>query len=407
VVTATLTSAGSPVSGASVVAEIVGPNGEQYWLRDGSYMLYDTVQGEGMDESGWISGPTYGGATNDGIYANFLELDANPADLNAIFFGNHAGSWTVRLTASKESYDSASTELTLNMVPPTGNFGHSFKFIDLDTSTPVEDWVVYASPGQTLNAKLIYDETNKCGGCCVFYMRAWGCPYEEWGDSYDIDSGCTGYRSDVERTWTYTVPATPGVYSMTLGDIFAYWWPFYGEDVGFVGKVMVGQQCTATSTGTGTACLTASNGTIEDLQAVPAPSPLPHGVRLPHGMFTFKITGLTPGQSVTFTAEFPDPIPTHWVWWKYHNNTWSRVPITRTTDPRIITFTLTDNVPPGDEDSILGQITDQGGPGEPGAVGWETYPVSKVRVLLPWIALFAAIAAGVSLLVLRRRRAQS
>jgi hypothetical protein len=39
-----------------------------------------------------------------------------------------------------------------------------------------------------------------------------------------------------------------------------------------------------------------------------------------------------------------------------------------------------------------------------GPVGWETRPVSKLRVLLPWIALVAAIIAGVSLLVLRRRR---
>jgi hypothetical protein len=38
-------------------------------------------------------------------------------------------------------------------------------------------------------------------------------------------------------------------------------------------------------------------------------------------------------------------------------------------------------------------------------VGWETYPVSKVRVLLPWIALGLAIVAAVSLLVVRRRRA--
>jgi uncharacterized repeat protein (TIGR01451 family) len=37
-------------------------------------------------------------------------------------------------------------------------------------------------------------------------------------------------------------------------------------------------------------------------------------------------------------------------------------------------------------------------------VGWETYPVNKVRVLLPWIGLLAAIIAGASLLVLRRRR---
>lgn len=38
-------------------------------------------------------------------------------------------------------------------------------------------------------------------------------------------------------------------------------------------------------------------------------------------------------------------------------------------------------------------------------VGWQTYPINKVRVLLPWIALFAAIVVGVSLLALKRRRA--
>jgi LPXTG-motif cell wall-anchored protein len=39
-------------------------------------------------------------------------------------------------------------------------------------------------------------------------------------------------------------------------------------------------------------------------------------------------------------------------------------------------------------------------------VGWETHPISKARVLAPWIALGIAIVAGASLLVIRRRRAQ-
>jgi hypothetical protein len=41
---------------------------------------------------------------------------------------------------------------------------------------------------------------------------------------------------------------------------------------------------------------------------------------------------------------------------------------------------------------------------QPPVVGWETYPINKLRVLVPWVALLTAIIAGASLLVLRRRR---
>jgi len=39
-----------------------------------------------------------------------------------------------------------------------------------------------------------------------------------------------------------------------------------------------------------------------------------------------------------------------------------------------------------------------------GPVGWQTYPINKVRVLLPWIALPAALIVAASLLLVRRRR---
>jgi hypothetical protein len=59
------------------------------------------------------------------------------------------------------------------------------------------------------------------------------------------------------------------------------------------------------------------------------------------------------------------------------------------------------------DDSLLSYGSEESGPPPSPVVGWETYPINKVRVLLPWIALLAAIAAGVSMLVLRRGRAQS
>jgi hypothetical protein len=62
-------------------------------------------------------------------------------------------------------------------------------------------------------------------------------------------------------------------------------------------------------------------------------------------------------------------------------------------------------LPGGASDPVLGPFlnfeNEQGGPF---TVGWETSPIDKLAVLAPWIALFAVIAAGASLLVLRRRR---
>jgi hypothetical protein len=163
-------------------------------------------------------------------------------------------------------------------------------------------------------------------------------------------------------------------------------------------------ECVATATGTGTAWFTPSNGYVAGLTAVPTPSSPP--VELPHGMFSFRVTGLSGGQEVTLTIELPEPAPVGTRWWKYQSGLWYSLPVGDDNGDRVITVTFRDGVFPGDSDKTEdGVITDPGGPGYPGAVGWETYPINKTHVLLPWIALFAAIAAGVSLLVLRRRAA--
>lgn len=167
-------------------------------------------------------------------------------------------------------------------------------------------------------------------------------------------------------------------------------------------------ECAATATGTGEVCLTPSHGTVEGLQALPTiPPSAPVGIVFPHGMFSFKITGLDPGQEVAVTIELPQAAPVGTRWWKYQSGSWYSLPIGSDDGDNIIWVTLKDRQFPGDADGIDGQITDPGGPGTGGAVGWETYSISKVRVLLPWIALVAAIMAGAILLGLRRRRAQS
>jgi uncharacterized repeat protein (TIGR01451 family) len=70
------------------------------------------------------------------------------------------------------------------------------------------------------------------------------------------------------------------------------------------------------------------------------------------------------------------------------------------------TLTIVDYSGCGSASNSTSVIVSPLGPG-PNPVGWETHPINKVRVLLPWVALFAVTVASASLLVVRRRRARS
>jgi hypothetical protein len=119
-------------------------------------------------------------------------------------------------------------------------------------------------------------------------------------------------------------------------------------------------------------------------------------------MFSFIITGVTP-DPVTLTITLPDPVPVDTKWWKTGNGHWEWLPIGSDDGDSTITVTLTDGGAGDQDQNVNGSILDDGGPGEPGAVGWETYPVSRVRVLLPWIALAVVLAGGAGWYIRRRR----
>ena len=183
----------------------------------------------------------------------------------------------------------------------------------------------------------------------------------------------------------------------------AVWLGFEVEDFGSLPGEN-GTVCVETATGTGMACFTPSDGTIEDLTAIPAYS-LP-SVTFPHGMFSFQICCLTPGQTVTLTVTLPSAVPVGTLWWKYHNGQWSSLPNLDDNGNSTMKIRLTDGGT-GDSDGLEdGFITDPGGPGNPMTVGWETSPINKLAVLAPWVTLLAAILAGAGLLMLRRRRGQ-
>jgi hypothetical protein len=159
----------------------------------------------------------------------------------------------------------------------------------------------------------------------------------------------------------------------------------------------------ATTTGTGTASFTPSQGAIEDLTAVPTPPGAPADLRLPHGMFSFKVTGLTPGQTVTITITLPTAVPVGTKWWKYQAGAWYSMPIGSDNGDNIITISLTDGVFPGDSDNTAnGVIIDPGGPGFI-PVGGIWAPISTLQLLAPWIAIaLIALAAAAAIAGTRR-----
>ena len=166
-----------------------------------------------------------------------------------------------------------------------------------------------------------------------------------------------------------------------------------------------------TATGSGTAHIGVSRGTIEDLAALPVPSNPPDGYTFPHGLFSFRITDLDyEGQTVTVTVYLPEEVPENTKWWKYHDGQWRDYNIPITISGKTITITLTDGALEDADGLANGEITDPGCPGFVLSlgytVGWETQPINKVAVMAPWIGLLAAIA-GASLLVLRRRQTQN
>ena len=125
---------------------------------------------------------------------------------------------------------------------------------------------------------------------------------------------------------------------------------------------------------TGTATFSTDAGQFADINGMDenslpqeAEDNKPGGLTLPHGLFNFTITGLTPGQSVTLTVTLPSPVPMGSLWWKVNltagNNSWYSIPIGDDDGDNVVTITLTDGGL-GDNDGLAnGVIVDPSGIG--------------------------------------------
>lgn len=178
----------------------------------------------------------------------------------------------------------------------------------------------------------------------------------------------------------------------------------YAPDTGYVTYPGV-----PSVTGRGIVTFTSDKGTLQDLTVVDEadlPSEGKPNLNFPYGFFSFLVTGLTPGDTVTVTITFPAPMPTTTQYWKYHvPEGWIQITTLGDNDgDDTLTIQLTDGGL-GDDDGVAdGTIVDQAAPGNPPApsVGGEAYPVDKLALLAPYFAAMLVITTGA--LVIKRRR---
>jgi hypothetical protein len=134
-----------------------------------------------------------------------------------------------------------------------------------------------------------------------------------------------------------------------------------------IGAYELAQASVTTSTGTGTASFSTLNGYITDLTALDESELdcIPNeDLDFTHGLFSFIVTGITPGSSVTVVIILPSDMPTDTQYWKCLNGQWvDATSIMGSNDgDSVIMLTLTDGGPFDADGQANGTIIDPGGP---------------------------------------------
>jgi len=138
---------------------------------------------------------------------------------------------------------------------------------------------------------------------------------------------------------------------------------------GNVFTVLSPSSLTVTTSKGGVAAFNTDNGRFSNLDSV-AETSLPTeskpAIDFPNGLFTFTISNLSQGATITITITFPSAVPAGSQYWKVIGNTWVKLPDEFVGDndgDNILTLTLTDGGT-GDADGLAnGVIVDPGGPG--------------------------------------------
>jgi hypothetical protein len=124
----------------------------------------------------------------------------------------------------------------------------------------------------------------------------------------------------------------------------------------------------ATATGTGTATFATSNGYITALTAdTSTPCGTLSGFSFPHGFFSFTISDIPAGSTVTITITLPSDMPTNTQYWKCINGQWVNVTsvLGDNDGDNILTLTITDGSQFDADGQVNGIIVDPGAPAVP------------------------------------------
>jgi hypothetical protein len=134
-----------------------------------------------------------------------------------------------------------------------------------------------------------------------------------------------------------------------------------------IGAYELTQASVTTATNTGTASFSTLNGYITDLTALDelqtgcGPKP---GLDFPFGLFSFTVTGITPGSTVTIVIILPSNAPTNIQYWKCINGQWvDCTSLLGSIDgDNVLTLTITDGGLGDRDGQANGEISDPGGP---------------------------------------------
>jgi hypothetical protein len=228
---------GQPATGVTIIANITDQSGQRYWFKDGSSTLWDVIRYDGRDDHLKRVGDPIGESANDGVYANLIALGQPNFDKTKMF--GKGPSWQVNITFYAPGRPIGTARTLIDTSEAQNDTVHWLESIDLNTTRTGQDWMVLASPNQTLNGSLVLNQTGHCGTKCNYKLSAWMAPYETSGQEYRIIEGNASSIRLKIINWTYKAPLKPGIYTMTISESFKGWWPHYNESVLFVGKIIV------------------------------------------------------------------------------------------------------------------------------------------------------------------------